>query len=423
MALYTVRFKTHHDAYRELKKHFTLKTDKTEYAAGLLCNPAPSRRAVYFHVPFCNKICSFCPFHRPDALSRKAYHTYLIDEMRALSGFEYMRAPIGAVNFGGGTPTALDPEQIDAVLKEFKNRFVLEPNAEISVETSVNGLSDEMLAVLKENGVNRLSVGVQTFDDGTRKLLNRKGGGENAALTLEKAVRFGFKNTGVDLIYNYPRQTTEMLERDLNVIKSLNLAGVSFYSLMLHETTPLFNRLSEEEKRLMEDTGREYELFSMIIDGLGAAGYSVFELTKLIRDGIDRYEYMRIRHTCGSCIAIGHGAGGNLENYIYSNSVTAQSLSDTVPISARGRIVSDKYRVLDEFINELQKTETDLAAYSERLDVDLAAVLRPLCDKAAVEGLITAADNKIAFTKRGLFWGNNIISDCIALIINAAVDG
>ena len=173
--MFTERYKSHHDASRDLKKQYPAGISGEEYLPAVLAGEAESRRVIYLHVPFCNKVCTFCPFHRPDELDRRQYHLYLLDEMRKVQDYPYMAAPIDAVNFGGGTPTSLSPAQMREVLAGLHSAFSIAPGAEISVETSATGLSDEMISVLKEGGVNRLSVGIQTFDDGARRLLGRRG--------------------------------------------------------------------------------------------------------------------------------------------------------------------------------------------------------------------------------------------------------
>lgn len=163
--MFSERYKSHHDASRDLKNKYTADIGGAEYLPSVLSGNAASRRVIYLHVPFCNKICTFCPFHRPDELSRREYHLYLINEMCKICGYRYTSAPIDAINFGGGTPTSLSPEHMSAVLSELHRCFSIAPDAEISVETSATELSDEMISALKEGGVNRLSVGIQSFDD------------------------------------------------------------------------------------------------------------------------------------------------------------------------------------------------------------------------------------------------------------------
>ena len=415
--MYKIRYKSHHDASRALKARFEIKTDKTEYVAGLLSSPASSRRVIYIHVPFCTKICSFCPFHRPDELSRREYDKYIINEIDRISGFEYMRAPIDAINFGGGTPTALCPEQMSRILEKLHKSFDVRQGAEISVETSITELTDDMASALKDGGVNRISIGVQTFDNDGRKLLGRRGSGEAAVERIIKTKTAGFENIGIDLIYNYPGQTERSLMRDVETIKSLGLAGISFYSLMLHDGTPIVSKISGEQLDIMNNVARERELFDIIVDGLYDDGYRFFELTKLIRNDLDRYDYIRIRHAGGSCVAVGHGAGGNIENYVYHNSVHSSLLGENAPISSMGRVLEDKYFILDEFINDLQKMTVDINIYSRRLGFDLLSALSKNLEDAQNEGLITLEGSRVTLTNDGIFWGNNFIDELIGRIL------
>ncbi len=417
--MFANRYKSHHDASRNLKKRYTTDTGGDEYLPAVLAEKPESRRVIYLHVPFCNKVCSFCPFHRPDELARREYHRYLMEEMHKIQNYPYMKAPIDAVNFGGGTPTSLSPAQMKAVLTELKNSFLIAPGAEISVETSATELSDEMIEVLKEGGVNRLSVGIQTFDDGARKLLGRRGSGEFAASRVAAAIKAGIRNTSVDLIYHYPAETDAQLANDLETISQLDTAGISFYSLMLHEKTPLYRRLDEKAKANMLDMGREKELFDTIFDKLAPHGYKMLELTKLVKDGRDRYDYMEIRHNGGSCIALGHGAGGNIENYFYHNSHTVPDISDEIHICSRGRVLRPEYRVLDSLIYAMQKGSVSLGAFSRRLGTDLLSLFGEKLAVFADAGYLHTDGDKITLTRDGVFFGNNIISELIGIIVGS----
>lgn len=416
--MFSERYKSHHDASRDLKKRYTTDTAGADYLPAMLAGKPESHRVIYLHVPFCNKVCTFCPFHRPDELDRRAYHTYLIDAMHRVRDYPYMqRAPIDAINFGGGTPTSLSPAQMETVLTELHRSFPVAPDAEISVETSATGLSDEMISVLKSGGVNRLSVGIQTFDNDARRLLGRRGSGEFAASRVAAAIAAGIRNTSVDLIYNYPAETDEQLGHDLDTIASLDVAGISLYSLVLHEKTPLYRRLDDTAKAKMRDMTREKALFNMIFDVLAPHGYKMLELTKLVKDGRDRYDYMEIRHSGGSCIAIGHGAGGNVENYFYHNSVASPDISDDIRVCSRGRVLEPEYRVLDSLIYALQKGSTSLTPYSERLGIDLGALFAPMLARFADAGYLKIDGDTVTLTRNGVFFGNNIISDLIGKLV------
>lgn len=213
-----------------------------------------------------------------------------------------------------------------------------------------------------------------------------------------------------------PARAVELLE--VLKIKSLGLAGISFYSLMLHEGTPIVNRISDEDLTVMMDTSREKIFFDMIMDELAVEGYKPFELTKLIRNGLDRYDYVRIRHSGGSCIGIGHGAGGNLDRYVFHNSVRFPLLDPTVPVSAMGRVLKQDYFILDEFINDLQKMEVNLDRYSRRLGFDLKTLVMDILERAESENLINVSGPNIVLTQDGIFWGNNFIDELIRRIVS-----
>ncbi len=415
--MYTTRYRSHHDASRALKKRFTSDIGKKEYLEQQLRTAANKPLVLYLHVPFCNKICSFCPFHRPDELKRREYHEYLIENIRNVSEYPLMKGLVGAVNFGGGTPTALTPAQMDAVLKELHERFEIQENAEISVESSAMELTDDMLEVLVKNKVNRLSIGIQSFQDDARKLFGRRRSGELAAKRIERAKEYGIINTNIDLIYHYPGQTKDMLKADLEMIKSLEIAGLSFYALMLHENTPLYDHITEEQKAQMMDVEREYDFYTMITEELAKSRFEALELTKLVRDKLDSYTYMELRHTGGNCVALGHGAGGNLGNYYYQNSYQSPVISDDIRVSSKGRVVTDEYRVIDEFIYELQKSTVDLEEYSKRLGIRLDTCLAESIGRLKEEGLILQNADKITFTNKGRFWGNNVIDEFVRCIL------
>lgn len=414
--LYTSRYRSHHDAAQTLKKKFTMEISAEAYLEKKLLEKPQKPLVLYLHVPFCNKICSFCPFHRPDKLQRRFYHEYLIEEIRAIRHFPFLQGEVGAINFGGGTPTALLPEQMKLVLKELRNSFRIREDAEISLESSATELSDAMLEVLVENGVNRLSIGIQTFQDEVRKQFGRRGSGEFAASRVKRAMEYGITNTNIDLLYRYPNQTDEQLRDDLRIIRELGIAGLSFYALRIHENTPLYNRLSEEEKARMENLEREYALYNCITEELAKDGFEALELTKLVRNHLDKYEYMALRHGGGSCIAIGQGAGGCIDGYYYRNPENRVLISEKLPFSRAGRVVAPEFKIYDDLIYQLQKGRVNLGAFSERLGRNLEDCLKEKLERLTAEGLLESCDGEIVMTNAGRFWGNNIVDELLRRI-------
>jgi len=414
--MYDVRFKSHHDAQRNLKSYYYDDSiDKESYVKEVLEKGNNHKKVIYIHVPFCNKICSFCPFNKPDELKRKDYHMYVIDQLKTLKDYPYFKDGIDAINFGGGTPTAIRPDQMDQILTYLKENFKYKDDIEISVESSITELTNEMLDVLVKGGVNRLSIGVQSFNDDLRKLLNRRGD-HNRVINKLRYVLTKIPNTSVDLIYNIPGEDKERLMYDINQIIDLNLAGISFYSLMIHPKTPLGKRITKEELLWIEDLDREYEYFNMIMDNLLKDGYEPLELTKLIHNKRDRYYYMDVRHHMGDCIAIGHGAGGNIGNYVYRNTCTYPNM-DFAAVGKMGRILKDEYFVLDDMIYSMQKNDISFEDYDKRLGFRIEDVLDELLNEFEDEGMIIRNKNSFKLTRLGFFYGNNIIQDLINKIV------
>ncbi len=417
MQRYTERYKSHHSASAGLKKAYKINVDKEEYLSNILTTKGRENRVLYIHVPFCNKICSFCPFNKPVGLKRSTYDDYIIEEINNIKDYEYLKKPFKAINFGGGTPTTLKPHQMDKVLKHIHKSFNIAENAEISLETTVSELTDEMIDVFIKNGVNRLSVGIQSFDDSIRKIYNRRGSGDFAIERLKKVIDSGIVNTSVDLIYNAPNQRIRQLEKDLEKIAKLDLAGISFYSLRLHPKTPLYNMLGEYDIIKMNDLENEKKFFVKILEYLKPYGYEVFELTKLIRNKIDKYEYVKVRHNEGECIPLGHGSGGNFGAYLYRNLDEHENISSNIKIKDTGIVVDEEYFILDKLIYEMQSGAVDFRKYSEKLGLDLKKTLSNLLQDLENDKLIIQNDNGFTMTNDGLFWGNNIINEIIQVFL------
>lgn len=426
---YEKRFRSHHDAAVGLKKRYVVDTSSEVYLSDYLYRSrAAEKKVIYIHVPFCSQICTYCPFHKTPRFSVSEYDRLLISQMQEFARYPLSRDVIHAVNFGGGTPTSLKPGQMDNVLKAIRANFSVDTDAEVSVETTVSSLTDDMLEVLSRNRVNRLSIGVQTFHDDVRKNIGRRSSGEQAVRGIEKAVaEYGFKNTSIDLLYNYPGQTASELSYDLNIIKSLPVSGLSLYSLQVFENTPLYGKLTEKERASMENCENEFVLFSMILDSLKPLGYSLLELTKIVRDGIDKYDYMEIRHSFDKshCFAFGDLAAGRIGAYGYQNCYDdegrCRSISDKLRVSSRGSVVADEYGAVDAMLYQCQKGEIDFAEYSKKLNFDLYGLFLPELKQMEDQGLVTTTASGFAMTRNlGLFYGNNIIAE-LAELLSASV--
>jgi coproporphyrinogen III oxidase-like Fe-S oxidoreductase len=279
-------------------------------AGGALPAPDPRRRyLLYVHVPFCPALCPFCSFHRVLLRDDKArrYFAALRTEIRgyAEAGFR-----VGGVYVGGGTPTAV-PDELERTLDLINDLFGRQA---FSVETNPSDLTPEVIAMLRRSGVERLSVGVQSFDDGLLRAMGRyEKYGSSAAIRERLAAAAGaFPTLNVDMIFNLPRQTRAMLERDLDIlVDELRAPQISFYPLMVTGST----RLAMRERMGGQGADREREYYRLIQRRL-ARDYHASSAWCFSRGNSASDEYIV---TDDEYIGAGSGAFGYCGGVLYSN--------------------------------------------------------------------------------------------------------
>lgn len=395
--MFKERLKTHHSAMAEAARYTRGPRKVAEFLNVTLPDEAVSKKAtIYIHVPFCSKICSFCNMRRSLQLPRENYHTLLIEEMKAYKDLDYIKnLTFDAIYFGGGTPTTLNAEALREVLRALREYFNLSADVEITIETTVTELTDEKLQMFKEEGVTRFSVGVQTFNDEGRKLMGRIGSGETAYEKLKQMKDMGFKTLSMDLIYNYPGQTKEDLEEDLDKIIALELDGFSMYSLIDMKATTI-----EDAQDINQDT----VFFDIISEKMKKAGYRFLELTKMVTR--DQYKYVMNRHEGMDTLPLGAGAGGSVGGLMLMNAINLDQYEESIKTfgERNGMLFSPAYRDLAIFKGTLQKgyLPEDISVYVDRVQYE--KTLLEMLEKGYVE----KEGNSYHFTSKGIFWGNNI---------------
>ena len=223
------------------------------------------QRVAYFHIPFCEKLCTFCAFYRikKDAALLESFIDHLIDHLHWFSEYPYLTSvPFEALFFGGGTPTTLTISQMNRLMRAIKECIPLTPGAEFTSESSFANISDEMLHALHDGGVNRMSLGVQTFSERLRKFIGRSCPPDDVIEKIEKTRRV-MEIVNLDLIYNFPTQTLEEWEEDLRIAARSGVDGICVHPLIPVEETPLFKMSAREGADPIEDSRRQYDFYRM----------------------------------------------------------------------------------------------------------------------------------------------------------------
>jgi oxygen-independent coproporphyrinogen-3 oxidase len=241
----------------------------------------PEPRSAYIHVPFCAHRCGYCDFTlvaRRDDLIDAYLEVLAID----LAQLERPRE-VDTLFFGGGTPTHLPADQLRRLLNLALRWFVPTPGAEVCVEANPAGLDDAKIAVLADAGVNRVSLGVQSFDAGVLKLLERDHGRAEITSTVER-LRPVIANIGFDLIFGIPAQSLELWRETLDEAIALSPTHLSTYGLTFEKGTTFYSRLTKGNLRRCEEES-EREMYAMAMDRLPQAGFEQYEISNFARPG------------------------------------------------------------------------------------------------------------------------------------------
>ncbi|MEQ9407625.1 MAG: radical SAM family heme chaperone HemW [Fuerstiella sp.] len=246
-------------------------------------NPAQTPRAVYIHVPFCLHRCGYCDFtlvaDRDDLVP--SYLQALEHELNQLD----RTYDVDTIFIGGGTPTHLTVTQLQQLAETVRRRFRLSDGGEFSIEANPDGLDDDRLSALADAGVNRLSLGVQSFDDPVLQTLERQHTAAEAIEVVERAMAW-FRNVSVDLIFGVPGQTIAVWQHSLAAAAQLPLSHISTYGLTFEKGTDFFRRRQHGQLNSVPDE-IEREMYDLALTYLPTAGLQHYEISNFARPGLE----------------------------------------------------------------------------------------------------------------------------------------
>lgn len=236
---------------------------------------------VYIHIPFCRKACTYCDFHFSTQIQNKsAFVDALLHEI-ALQA-RYIDEPVSTIYFGGGTPSLLTGVEIDSIIEKLNSVFKLEVK-EITLEANPDNLTTAYLKELQKTAVNRLSIGVQSFEEQRLQWMNRSHNAEQAVIAIENALQMGF-NVSADLIFALPEMSTDEWQKQLQKMIGLRPQHISAYSLTLEERTVYHHQVAKKKIRELDDVISEQQ-FLLAHEQLSNAGYHHYEISNYASTG------------------------------------------------------------------------------------------------------------------------------------------
>ncbi|MDL2281144.1 heme anaerobic degradation radical SAM methyltransferase ChuW/HutW [Selenomonadales bacterium OttesenSCG-928-I06] len=278
----------------------------------------PGKRVAYIHIPFCKSKCLYCGFFQnfcnDDA--ENIYIDKLIEEIKQSQSPYLETNPLQAVYLGGGTPSCLSPANCTRLLQAIQKYLPLANDCELTFESRINDLSNEArLEAMFANGVNRISIGVQTFDTKLRQLMGRIDPKEKVIECLENLSKYDQAAIVIDLIYGFPTQTEEMIMEDLKIVKTIALDGFDIYHLKTHPNSPLQKAIENKRLPPAATMAEKAVIFAKIEEFLNNGEVNRLSVCHWSKNHRERSLYNTLSKSGPSVIPFGSGAGGNLDGY------------------------------------------------------------------------------------------------------------
>lgn len=414
--MFDKRYKSHHDI-KDVIENLIKKNIVTPFTFNKMMNKQPDTKeaGIYVHTPYCDKICAFCNMNRKQVDSDlSTYVDYLCREFEKYGSKTYIQGKtITSIFFGGGTPTIYRAPQLEKILSTLRENFILSEDCEFTFETTLHNLTSEKLAIMEKYGVNRISVGIQTFSDRGREVLNRTYKKEEIVKRLKK-IREEFHGLiCIDIIYNYLDETLEEVENDGKLAVELGVDSISFYSLMIHEGSKISKDLAENRAKFDYQIKKDKELHDKFLDITLNNGYKLLEHTK-ISNGRDKYRYIRNINSFSDLFAIGVGAGGRIKDVEYYNlNKFITFYSKDSDLKLRAKKISGILQYPEVKLEDIKRLTSE-NAYNE---------IVKLLKGYEKDGLLKFDNDIFKYTISGVFWGNSIDAEVVSKMIEIEKNG
>ncbi|MDT2737024.1 radical SAM family heme chaperone HemW [Enterococcus pseudoavium] len=370
--------------------------------------------SAYVHIPFCEHICYYCDFNKVflEGQPVDEYIEALLKEAK-LALLEHPVDKMETLYVGGGTPTSLNAAQLERLLSGLREILPYQ-NGEFTVEANPGDLTADKLAVMKNFGVNRLSMGVQTFDDRLLKKIGRKHTAQDVYDTIRLLEEKDFQNVTIDLIYALPGQTLESFRDTVTRALALDLPHYALYSLILENQTMFMNWVRRGKMQLPEQE-LEAQMYAETIDAMEKAGRKQYEISNFAKPGFES-QHNLVYWNNQNYFGLGAGASGYLDNRRYKNRGPIQHYlkalkEERLPLLEE-EFLSQAEQIEEEMFLGLRKiVGVNKAEFEARFGQSLSVVYGQVIQQLKTRGLITETDSRVALTREGLFRGNDVFAE------------
>ena len=371
-------------------------------------------RGVYIHIPFCHQICNYCDFNKVFFKNQPVdeYIEAIGQEMRmTVEKNPTAFTKIETIFLGGGTPTSLSVEQLTRLMELIHLYLPVNNVTEFSSEANPDELTYDKLLVLKKYGINRLSLGVQSFNQEILKKLGRTHSNDHVFSTLRDAKKVGFDNISIDLMYGLPGQTIKQWQETLDIAFSLGLPHFSAYSLIVEPKTIFYN-LMNKGKLSLPGEDLEAKMYDMLMNQMEAHGLNQYEISNFAKPGFES------THNCiywenDEYAGIGGGASGYLNGVRYQNIGPLKKYIEAIENQELPLLnthnVTKQERIEEEMFLGLRKIDgVSKQHFIEKFDLPMEELFSKHIEELVKEGLVENTRDRLKLSYRGRFVGNEV---------------
>ncbi|MCU0448221.1 MAG: radical SAM family heme chaperone HemW [Bernardetiaceae bacterium] len=370
--------------------------------------------SLYFHIPFCKQACHYCDFHFSTlATGQPEMVAALLHELELQRDFFGPSPELQSVYFGGGTPSLLAPEQLGRLLGRASALFALAPEAEITLEANPDDLDEAKLAALRQLGINRLSIGIQSFHGPHLQWMNRAHNAQQALQCVPLAQRAGFHNLTIDLIYGIPAADHTVWQADLAQGLQLDVPHISAYCLTIEPRTAFGRWAAKGRLQPAPDEFAAHQ-FDLLADTLLAAGYEHYEISNFARPGFYS-RHNRHYWKQGPYLGIGpsaHSYNGQYRQYNVANNARY------VRALAQGQVPAEREHLtranhINEYLMTSLRTQwgCDLAYLKTTYGHDLRTEAAATLAQWQTRGLIRLNQNSLTLTRAGQLLADGLAAE------------
>lgn len=369
---------------------------------------------IYIHIPFCRQACTYCNFHFSTLPGQKTPFLNALKQEIQLTEPMAEDEIIETIYFGGGTPSLLLPEEIADIFESLQQKFTISANAEITLEANPDDISPAVLQSWKAMNINRLSLGVQSFNEAELKWMNRAHNAGQSLQSINDIIVAGFTNFSVDLIYGSPLLSNDDFTKNVALVLSKNIPHVSAYALTVEPKTALHSLIAKKKSAPVDET-RQAEQFDILVKMMEDAGYEQYEISNFARPGFrskHNSSYWQGKPYYGFGPSAHSFDGKQKRRWNIANNALYQKSIENNTLPFEEEILTPTQQLNEYIMISLRTMEgIDMNLVATRFGQDKKDTIYQIAKSFLTQQLLKEEDEQLLLTKKGKFLADGIAAD------------